>query len=268
MPTPSVASIREVEEDRSPLAAPVWDRDFAAIAEVIGERSRVAMLLALAGGAALPARDLARTAGVRPSTATAHLGKLAEAGLVVGLRSGRERYYRLRGHEVAEVIESLQRLAPNRPVRSLRESIARERLRFARTCYDHLAGEVGVDLFEALVRRRVLRRIDLPDRPIRKVRSALGAVSLGPAAGSVCADLGLDLEHLKELPRHFATVCLDWTEDRPHLSGALGAAFCARFDELGWIRKADARAVVVTELGRRALKHRLGLDIGARNGIR
>ena len=89
MSTPSVASIREVERDRSTLASPAWDRDFAAIAAVIGERSRVAMLLALAGGVALPARDLARAAGVRPSTATAHLGKLAEDGLRPTAQSGR-----------------------------------------------------------------------------------------------------------------------------------------------------------------------------------
>src|SRR5215217_7043674 len=128
------------------------DADLAALGSVLGERARARMLLALGDGRALPAGVLASEAGVAPSTASQHLGRLVDAGLLALVPQGRHRYYRLAGPHVAELIEALARVAPAAPVRSLREGTQAEALRSARTCYDHLAGRLGVALMQALIR--------------------------------------------------------------------------------------------------------------------
>src|SRR5437016_1131647 len=132
------------------------DADVAAAAALIGEPARAALLVALTEGDSLPARELAARAGIAPSTASGHLARLLDGRLVVAERSGRHRYFRLAGAEVATAIEALSVIAPPRPVRSLRAAAVGEALREARTCYDHLAGRLGVEVTAALERRRVL----------------------------------------------------------------------------------------------------------------
>src|SRR5690349_22086118 len=129
------------------------DADIAALGSVLGERSRARMLMALGDGRALPATVLAAEAGVAASTASGHLGRLVEAGLLAVTVQGRHRYYRLAGPEVGELIETLARIAPAAPVRSLREGTRAHALRTARTCYDHIAGRLGVELMQALIAR-------------------------------------------------------------------------------------------------------------------
>lgn len=225
----------------------VLDADFAPVAALLADRARAAMLTALLDGRPLAAGELARTAGVSAPTASAHLGRLLDGGLVTVVRQGRHRYYRLRGSEVAQVIEALSRISPPVRVRSLRQSRDARRLREARTCYDHLAGQAGVALFAALVDGGLIE-------------------AAGPGAYEVTAKgeerlekLGLDLAGLRRARRRFAWQCLDWTERRPHLNGVLGAALLERMIELGWFeRGATRRALAVTGDGYRGLADSFG----------
>jgi len=189
----------------------------------------------------LPASELAARAGVAPSTATGHLARLVRGGLVVAEPTGRHRYFRLAGPEVAEAVEALAAIAPQPPVRTLRAASAAEALRSARTCYDHLAGRLGVDLTAALERERVL---------VRRGRE----FELGPAAAQRLAAFGIDLADLGRGRRPVVRLCLDWSERRPHVAGALGVALADRLFGLGWIeRRAANRSVAVTPLGRERL---------------
>ncbi len=143
------------------------------------------------------------------------------------------------------------------------ENAKHEALRLARTCYDHLAGRLGVALFGALVKRAALCELDVIDRSQRKRRSALGAVSLGPRATEVFGDLGIDPGELRSAHRQFAPACLDWTETEPHLGGSLGAALCNAFLENDWCRhRPRLRAVTVTERGRHVLSEHFGIELG------
>jgi DNA-binding transcriptional ArsR family regulator len=223
--------------------------DLPAIATLIGDRTRAAMLDALVEGD-LPASELARRAGVSASTASAHLSKLVEGGIVAVERRGRQRRYRLAGAAVAAAIEALAAIAPRRQVSSLREATTGELLREARTCYDHLAGKLGVELTSALTRRRILRADGdsyfLTERGERALRG-----------------LGIDVDDLRRQRRAFAKPCLDWSERRHHVAGALGAALARRLFELGWLERAGSgRAVVLTAAGREGLRDLLGEHLG------
>lgn len=237
------------------------DVDIAATAALIGDGARAAMLLALAGGQPLSASDLARRASIRPSTASSHLARLTAGGLLAVERQGRERRYRLANSAVADAVEALAAIAPSRPVNSLSERDRWRALRAARTCYDHLAGQLGVALFDALVARGALTGVEPGTPSTRKVRAGLGAVPIGPEAPEVFARLGIDLGALQQSRRQFATACLDWSEEQPHLGGALGAALCATCFANGWCRRHQGeRAVVVTESGREAFGELFGLE--------
>jgi DNA-binding transcriptional ArsR family regulator len=217
--------------------------DLAAIAN----RPRAAMLDRLLDGAAHPAGDLARDAGVAPSTASAHLAELMDGGLVAVERVGRQRRYRLVGSDVAEVLEALASIAPALPSTSLRQVTAADQLREARTCYDHLAGRVGVAVTEALVRRRSLTTND-------------GVFSLTERGSRLLGELGVDVASARRRRRAFAPGCLDWTERRLHLAGALGAVITERFFDLGWIRRRPGgRSVSVTPSGEAELRAHLGV---------
>jgi DNA-binding Lrp family transcriptional regulator len=206
------------------------------------------MLLTLLGGEAVPAGELARRAGVSPSGASAHLRRLREGGLITQERIGRHRYFRLASPELAEALESLARVAPVRPASSLRESETTQALKRARTCYDHLAGELGVALADALVERKLLTRSDEAFALTRD-----GAAWLG--------SLGVELAVVGRSRRSFARACIDWSERRPHLAGALGAAVCDLFFARVWIRRLPGgRAVAVTEDGRAWLARELGVS--------
>ncbi len=236
------------------------DANIAAPAQLIGDEARAAMLLALGSGRPLSASQLAAAARVRPQTASSHLTKLVAGGLLRAECSGRFRYYRIAGPDVSAAIEALGAIAPMKPARALDESAKAEGLRFARTCYDHLAGKLGVALFAALVDRKALCEVDVGDRAQKKRRSALGAVTLGPKAKHVFGPLGIDLDELQTLHRQFAPACLDWTETEPHLGGSLGAALCDAFFQNEWCRhRPRERTVIVTARGHQALRDQFGL---------
>jgi DNA-binding transcriptional ArsR family regulator len=211
----------------------VLDRDLAPLASLIGDPARIAILAALAEGHALPAGELARRAGVHPATATGHLRRLVDGGLVEVHVQGRHRYHRLAGPRVAALLEAMAQLAPATPVRSLRSDRAARTLTEARTCYDHLAGRRGVELRDRLVAAGALRLVDDRDH------------ELTPVGRELVTAVGVDLPTLERTRRVFARTCVDWTQRRPHLAGALPAALTRRLIELGWLTQAAGRGLRV-----------------------
>jgi DNA-binding transcriptional ArsR family regulator len=217
------------------------EADLAAAASLLAEPARAELMLATLADGPLTASELAARAGIARSTASGHLGRLVAGGFLVVADRGRHRYYEPAGAAVAEAVEALSRVAPQRPARSLREATRSELLREARTCYDHLAGRLGVELARALEHRRVV----VPTN---------GDYALGEQAAPELAVLGIDLEALSEQRRPLVRGCLDWSERELHVAGALGAALNARLFELGCIVRRDrTRALAVTETGRELL---------------
>ena len=221
--------------------------DLAAAASLLAEPARAELVLAVLADGSLTASELAARAGIARSTASGHLGRLVAGGLLVVSGRGRNRYYELDGTEVAEAVEALARIAPQRPARSLREATRNELLREARTCYDHLAGRVGVAFAGGLERRGVIARVN-------------GDYVLGDRAAEELVSLGIDLEPLVAQRRPLVRGCLDWSERELHVAGSLGAALTARLFELGCIARRDAtRSVAVTRRGQE-LFGELGLE--------
>jgi DNA-binding transcriptional ArsR family regulator len=242
------------------------DANIAAIGSVLADPGRCQVLTALGDGRALPASMLAAEAGVAPSTASEHLARLVDAGLLTVERHGRHRYFRIAGPEVAELLEAMARVAPPSKVRSLREGTRAHALRAARTCYDHLAGRVGVAVMDSMVEQEVLERDRFDDRdplpPADHLASPGRAVRFGVTERGTgfFRDFGVDLAALP--PRRPAIrYCIDWSEQRPHLAGALGAALTDHLFDLDWIRRAErSRAVHVTDQGRKGLAEVFGID--------
>lgn len=225
------------------------DADIAAVAALIGDRTRARFLHELVGGEARRASELASAAGVSRATASFHLGRLLEANLVAVRAHGRHRSYHLAGPEVARAIESLQRIAPRQTVRSLRAASTAHALNYARFCYDHLAGRLAIELVDAMTTTGLLTLTD-------------DQFELTEQGISWLRDLGIDITALRATRRSFARACLDWSERRPHLAGATGAALAGRFLELGWIeRTAHSRAVKPTPAGCVQLGRALGIKI-------
>ncbi|MGH9288651.1 MAG: ArsR/SmtB family transcription factor [Acidimicrobiales bacterium] len=221
--------------------------DFAAIAGLLGHPARSAMIDALMDGRALPASELAGLAGVCASTASEHLGRLVDGGLVAVTPQGRHRFFRISTTDVAVALEAFAQICPPAPVRSLRTSIEAEAIRYARTCYDHLAGSLGVGVVDAMRRRRWLAPADGGYRLSRSGELALEAV-------------GVDVAAAAGRRRTFARPCIDWTERRPHLAGALGAALTTTMLDRDWIRRRDGRGVIPTDAGRIALREVFGVS--------
>jgi DNA-binding transcriptional ArsR family regulator len=272
------------------------DVDVVPAAALIAEPTRAAMITALLDERPLAAGELARLAGVSPATASAHLARLLNGGLIKMIKQGRHRYYHLAGPEVAAAMEALAHLSATTPVqvRSLRESRDAAALAEARTCYDHLAGRAGVALLEAMLDRGLLAPApdggqprnggpppadatgddapdgDWPAQAGRHVRSAPKA-QIRPEAFVVTADgaaaltsFGLNIGALERSRRRFAGACLDWTERKPHLNGALGAAMTTRLLGLGWIERGSRRrAVRVTPAGCEGLASTFGWSLGS-----
>ncbi|MFF4171538.1 ArsR/SmtB family transcription factor [Streptomyces sp. NPDC001744] len=224
--------------------------DLAAFAALLADESRAAFLLALLDGRAWTAGELARHAGVAPSTASEHLGKLVGGGLLTEERQGRHRYVRLADPGVAQLVEDLAARSgpavPARP-RSLREASAGEAMARGRTCYDHLAGRLGIAITDALTARGLLRQ----------------------DTGFALTDRGLawfdeqGIALVRRGRRPVARGCLDWTERRPHLAGVAGAALCRHALGAGWcVRIGSERAVKVTPAGENALWDGLGIAPG------
>ena len=217
----------------------------AATAALLGDPARANMLAALMDGRALTAKELAYAAHVTPQTASGHLGKLSDGGLLTAEKQGRHRYYRLASPLVGQMLEGVMAVAGPGPVGATTWR-GGEALRTARTCYDHLAGRLGVALADALTTR--------------------GHVALGPDGGEVTEEGTRFLDTFGASPtpgrRVFCRPCLDWSERRPHLAGRVGAALACRCFELGWIkRQRDTRAVAITAAGREGFRDTFGIAL-------
>jgi DNA-binding transcriptional ArsR family regulator len=241
------------------------DADIAPIGALIGDPTRARILTALTDGRALPASRLAAEAGVAPSTVSEHLARLLAAGLVTMRPEGRARFYRLASSEVADALEAISRISPPQPIRSLRQGSHARALREARTCYNHLAGRLGVGLLTGLLGCGLLSGGDGRHHPERAAADRLSAPGrdlsyrLTPRGEAVLGEIGVDLDAV--LARHPAVrYCLDWSEQQHHLAGPLGTALADRLFALGWVRRTDRRRVVrVTDSGRENLPGTLGL---------
>jgi DNA-binding transcriptional ArsR family regulator len=210
--------------------------DIAAVAALVGDPARANILCALLDGRALTASELAYAAHITPQTASGHLGKLSAARLIVPAQQGRHRYFRLSGRHVAAMLESISAVAAIAPPR-LRPIRIDDTMRTARMCYDHLAGRLGVMLADALSEQQ---HIEFSDDG--------GVVT--PSGEVFLAKLGIDLSGARKSKRLFCRPCLDWSERRPHLAGAVGALLATRLMDLDWIkRKRDTRAIAITPIG-------------------
>ena len=220
-----------------------------AIAHALADPTRLKILERLTDGPAAVSELTVLTGEPQPKVSN-HLAVLRERGMVEATRLGRQRVYEVSDPSVAQLIESLGLIA-GRDAGRLKLSPPLVR---ARTCYDHLAGRLGVAIFDALVARRAVRQPDPRHR---------GPIDLGPAGPATFEELGIDLNEVRLERRRFATACGDWSERRAHLGGALGAALWARSLEGGWVvRRPSTRVVVVTDRGRRAFHQRLGIRAG------
>ena len=217
----------------------------ASAAALLADPSRAAMVLALMDGRSRSAKKLALDAGITPQTASSHLRKLVCAHVLVWEGRGRTKEFSLAGPDVAQAVEALSDLN-TRPL----PAAARE-LRYARCCYDHLAGQLGVGLTQALIANGALRQEERQ-------------FEVTPAGADLLEDFGIDLETVRAHRRGFAPLCLDWSERLPHVAGSLGAALLTALFDRGWIKRtSDSRAVTVTLAGRRGLERTFGLKSAA-----
>ena len=216
----------------------------ATVASALGVRARAGIVTALMGGTAHTGTELARHVGIAPSTASEHLGVLVDAGLVAVEAQGRHRYFRLAGAEVATLVESMVATAPMpAPLPS-----SAGRLGIARTCYDHLAGELGVRVFDRLVE-------------LGAVEADGDGAALTGTGRHLFAGLGVELPTTSSRP--VVRTCLDWTQRRHHLGGAAGARLLSTMLARGWLRRSarEARRLEITATGRRSLADELGIDV-------
>jgi DNA-binding transcriptional ArsR family regulator len=221
--------------------------NLASIASLIGDRARAEMLGALMSGKALTATELAAVANITKQTASAHLAKLLERKLLALEAQGRHRYFRLADADVAHMLESLMDVAQRSGIVKLQTGPSDAALRRARVCYDHFAGDVGVQLLAGMQRKNFLRVVG-------------EGAELTARGEKLCAELSIDLKALAQSRRPLCRLCLDWSERRHHLAGALGAALLATFFTRGWARrKRDSRIVIVGTAGATILRDRFGV---------
>jgi DNA-binding transcriptional ArsR family regulator len=223
------------------------DAAISPVAFLLADPARVSILLALSDGREVAAGELALVAGVTAATASFHLAKLTSAGLIGLRRQGRHQLYRLASPEVVKALEALAVLAPQGAPRTHRQARIGRAVRAGRTCYDHLAGRLGVCLTRALLDRGA-------------IRLAGAEFNVTPVGERLLHELGVDLPQVRARRRAFAAACLDWSEREPHIAGALGAALLTRLFDFGWIKRMPAsRAVEVTFAGRRGLHQMFGI---------
>jgi DNA-binding transcriptional ArsR family regulator len=212
--------------------------DIAVVASLVGDPARANMLTALMTGRALTASELAQQAGITPQTASSHLAKLEAGGLIEPEKQGRHRYYRLTGPDVAGVLEGLAGLAERAGHTRVRTGPKEPALRRARICYDHLAGDLGVQMLDSMKVQRLVRQskqtIELTGEGKRFLASALQ----------------IDADALAHPRRPVCKACLDWSERRHHLAGTLGAAVMNRFTELNWAARDAAPGSRVVNFSR------------------
>jgi DNA-binding transcriptional ArsR family regulator len=227
------------------------DADLASVAALMADRNRAQMLLTLLGGVPQSGSALAEAAGISRSLASAHLKKLVAGGLVRAKPNGRQQLYSIASEPVADALEILILLAPASKVSSLRDATRARSLRWARMCYDHLAGAVGVSVTEALLDRGLLGEQD-------------GAYLLGPQGAAEFGRFGIEVDRLDRQTRPLLRPCRDWSERRFHLAGSLGAALTRTMLERRWIATREAsRIVTVTEAGLAGLLDWPGADLAA-----
>lgn len=223
----------------------------AAVAALMGEPTRASILASLNDGCARTATELAYAAGVSAQSASGHISKLLDGHLLVGSRQGRHRYYRLASSNVAKALEALQVITAARPTRHRQHGPRDEALRKARMCYDHIAGRLSVMLVDVLVERGALAVVDED-------------FELTATGDQLLSHFGLDIETARGRRRAFARCCLDWSERRPHLAGALGAAMASRLIELQWLsRVKDSRMLRITARGKQGFRQSFALDLAA-----
>jgi DNA-binding transcriptional ArsR family regulator len=225
------------------------DADLAAVASLIADRHRARMLLALLGGTPQSGSALAEAAGISRSLASAHLKKLVAGQLVRAQASGRQQLYSIASESVADALEILTLIAPATKARSLTDTTRARSLRWARMCYDHLAGVVGVSVTEALITRGLLAEED-------------GTYRMGAGGAEEFGRFGIDVGGLEQRTRPLMRPCMDWSEHRYHLAGSLGAALTSEFVDRRWIATREAsRIVTVTTPGLAGLRDWLAIDL-------
>lgn len=223
--------------------------NMAEIGSLLGETSRATMLASMMDGRFHTASELAYMAAIKPQTASFHLSKLVEGQLVRVEKQGRHRYFQLAGEEIAQLLESFLAISPPPEVRSLKQSSQMKLLQDARTCYDHLAGKLGVQLAESLLNAGFLKLVEKQ-------------FLITEEGAQFFTDFGLDLDDLKRKRRSFSHACLDWSERRYHLAGALGEGILTHFLSLGWVTRVPSiRAIKVTEKGRAGFKEVFKFEI-------
>jgi DNA-binding transcriptional ArsR family regulator len=223
--------------------------DASTIASLISDPSRAAILTALMDGRSHPAGDLAYAANIKPQTASFHLAKMLEANVVSLEKQGRHRYYRIENFEIAKALETLLALSPQPKVNSFKQVTENESLRLARTCYDHLAGKLGVKLMDALVDKGYI---------IEKSNDIL----ITKDGEIFFESFGIRLDFVRKKRRSFVHKCLDWSERRHHIAGALGHELIERFFELQWIERMEkTRAIRITSAGRKGLIKLLSITL-------
>ena len=223
--------------------------DLATIAALISEPSRASILSALMGGEALPASELAYRSQITPQTASSHLAKLVDGNLIEVAKIGRHRYYSLKNEDVAKIIESLQVIAPEQKSIVKANPKVPQKLRYVRTCYDHLAGKLGVSVTQSL----------LEDGYLSEAEDAYLLTTNGE---KLMETWQIDIAELQKKRRKFAYPCLDWSERRFHIAGSLGAAIKNVFFENEWVKHVPhSRALLVTKKGERILKENFNITL-------
>lgn len=224
------------------------DADIATVAALLADRTRATVLMALLDGRALPAGELARATGVAPSTASAHLSRLVQSGFVAVEPWGKHRYYRISSPDLIAAMEALAVIAPTKPVRSLHQSQQAKAIRFARICYDHLAGYIGVACTQALIDQGFISELE-------------GGYSVTERGVRGLEEFGLELGRLKR-QLSFSPYHIDWSERYRHIAGPLAKALTEHMFELDWLARVQpSRAVRVTETGTKGLRVLFGLEI-------
>lgn len=212
------------------------ENEFSKVASLIGDKTRSIILWSLLDGKAYTATELAVFANISRQSVSNHLSKLIGADLVMAEKQGRYRYFRLTNEQVAQVIESMASLIPNKKI-EIKKSAEVQKLSFARTCYDHLAGKLSIELVTSLLEKKIIvlkgKAFDVTD---------FGKDWFG--------ELGIDIDTLKTKKRSFGHKCMDWTERKHHIAGALGAAILENFLKNDWLRrKRNTREILITSLG-------------------
>ncbi|PAE98197.1 ArsR/SmtB family transcription factor [Shouchella clausii] len=221
----------------------------AIVASLVSEPSRAAILTALLDGRFHPASELAYMAGIKPQTASFHLAKMVDADVIAVEKQGRHRYYGIQDPEIAKIMESLLSIAPPQKIKSFNQASQDKAIRSARTCYDHLAGALGVKVTDSLLNMNV----------IREDKDGFVVTESGEEFFQA---FQINLKKVRKKRRSFSHKCLDWSERRHHLAGALGNALLEKFIELNWVQRLPkTRAIQITDEGKQGLKETFSLDI-------